>query len=360
MVGLAAAVDVVTYEKARNQVGFFDMSETAGRLIARGKDALDLIHRMSTNDLLPLVGNPGSGAQTVLTSEKGRIIDVLNILSREDFALIVTSRGQEQRVIQWLDKFTIMEDAKFIHATESWNQFAIIGPRSFDLVKRIACSEDVTKPTLTNFAATIGGFPVIVQKYFRLAESGWLVFAEQPVANEVKAFLEATILEMDGAVLDEQTYDIIRIEAGMPQAPMELNEKRNPLETTLVSAVSFTKGCYIGQEVIARLDSYDKVQRHMLGVMVDGLAVEVEADIHEAAIVKRATDPAVHPTFMLETSEGESVGELTSYGVSPGVGKFIGLAFVRTAHANPNGKLFLKLSAERLLPVTLVKLPFDV
>src|SRR2546430_13255243 len=95
------------YYKAHRSLALFDASERFGRVAAGGADAIDLLHRMSTNDLLFLIGNPGTGAQTVLTTEKGRIIDLLTVLSKEKGALLITSGGREERVIAWLDKFVI-------------------------------------------------------------------------------------------------------------------------------------------------------------------------------------------------------------------------------------------------------------
>src|SRR4051812_20490020 len=102
------------YLKAHKSVSLFNASRQYGRVEASGVDAIDLLHRMSTNDLLPLIGKPGTGAQTVLTTEKGRIIDLVTVLSHGNSAVLITSGGREDQVIQWLDKYVIMEDAKFL------------------------------------------------------------------------------------------------------------------------------------------------------------------------------------------------------------------------------------------------------
>ncbi|HET6512912.1 MAG TPA: glycine cleavage T C-terminal barrel domain-containing protein, partial [Candidatus Kapabacteria bacterium] len=133
-----------------------------------------------------------------------------------------------------------------------------------------------------------------------------------------------------------------------------------------------TKGCYIGQEVIARLDSYDKVQRHMLGIVVNGVAADVLTEVNEAVQLQKALDPAARVSFEIYAPEGKAtggwselgqnkaIGEMTSWAISPGLQKFIGLAYIRTAHATPGNKLLLKVKPEELLTVQVVKLPFDV
>src|SRR5436190_16381412 len=96
------------YLKAHKSLALYDASRRFGRVAAQGNDAIDLLHRMSTNDLLPLIGKEGSGAQTVLTTEKGRIIDLITVLSHGNSALLITSGSHEEQVITWLDKYVIM------------------------------------------------------------------------------------------------------------------------------------------------------------------------------------------------------------------------------------------------------------
>jgi tRNA-modifying protein YgfZ len=330
-------VNTEEYTKAHNAVGLYDATRHFGRVAAGGPDAIDLLHRMSTNDLLPLIGKYGSGSQTVLTTEKGRIIDHLIVLSRGDSALLVTSSGNEQRVIEWLDKFVIMEDAKFTKASDDFVQYLIFGPRALTVISELFGSE---VPALENLHFTdrdLRGAKVQVQRWHRIVESGWAVYAPKEHAEAVLVALTGAVASAGGAVVSDETYNTIRIEAGLPEMPTELNEKHNPLETTLVQAVSWTKGCYIGQEVIARLDSYDKVQRHLMGITL-GSDVKVNGN----------------PLPVL-TASGEVIGEVTSIAVSPTLGKTIGLAFIKSAYANPDATVNVEAGE-----ATLVKLPFDL
>lgn len=365
-------MNITAYNRTRDSLGFFDATASFGRVLGKGSDVIDLLHRMSTNDLRPLMNKPGTGAQTVLTNEKGRIIDLLTVIARDTDALLITSKGREESVIQWLDKFVIMENAKFVPATQQIAQFGLFGPRAMEFLSQYTDQNLIDLQPLNAVTLTIGEYTVLLQKSLRVAESGWFLYPQQEIAEEVKRRIEADVLAFGGAVLDEVTYEALRIEAGIPTAPNELNEKHNPLETTLVSAVSFTKGCYIGQEVIARLDSYDKVQRHMLGIEIDGVPAEVASEFHDALSVRHAEAEATPETaargkkpeemapIKIETMSGELIGELTSYTVSPAVGKVIGLGFIRTAHSNPNMSVAVRLHERGVLPAKIVKLPFDV
>jgi folate-binding protein YgfZ len=305
--------------------------------MASGPDAIDLLHRMSTNDLLPLIGKRGAGSQTVLTTEKGRIIDHLVVLSHGDGALLVTSAGNEGRVIEWLDKFVIMEDAKFTKASDDSVQYLVFGPKALGVMSELFGSDVALLENLHFADREVAGAKVEVQRWHRIIESGWCVYTQKENAEAVLVALTDAVVSAGGAIIGDETYNTIRIEAGLPEMPTELNEKHNPLETTLVQAVSWTKGCYIGQEVIARLDSYDKVQRHLMGITLkDGVKVNGSP-------------------LPVTTSSGEVIGEVTSIAVSPSLGKSIGLAFIKSAYANPDATVNVEASEARL-----VKLPFDI
>jgi folate-binding protein YgfZ len=330
-------VNLAEYTQAHTAVGLYDASEHFGRVLASGPDAIDLLHRMSTNDLLPLIGNPGVGSQTVLTTEKGRIIDYLVVLSHGESAVLVTSHGNEHRVIEWLEKFVIMEDAKFTNRSGDLVQYLIFGPRALSVMSDLFGAEVTSLENLHFANRQFAGALIQVQRWHRIIESGWAVYAPKAHAEAVLVALTDAIVSAGGAIVTDETYKIIRIEAGLPEMPAELNEKHNPLETTLVQAISWTKGCYIGQEVIARLDSYDKIQRHLMGITFAG-----DASVNGSPL-------------QVKTAAGEVIGEVTSTAHSPALGKTIGLAFIKTAYANPDTTVTVEATE-----ATLVKLPFNV
>ena len=324
-----------SYRSAHSALAFFDASKRFGRVAAKGPDAIDLLHRMSTNDLLPLIGKEGSGAQTVLTTEKGRIIDLLQVLSLGNEALLVTSGGYEEEVIAWLDKYVIMEDAKYENVSKDISQFLIFGPQSLSFLQELSRENLIALEQFHFITTNIADVEVRLQKTHRIIESGFTIFCNFNDEAKVKEHFVSAITSHGGAEIDDDTFEALRIEAGIPLAPNELNGKHNPLETTLVQAISWTKGCYIGQEVIARLDTYDKVQRHMMGI--------------ELQNGKDQTPLAIL------SSDGAEIGEITSIAFSPSMNKNIGLAFVKTAFANPGAEVMAGGIGAKL-----VKLPFDI
>jgi len=137
----------------------------------------------------------------------------------------------------------------------------------------------------------------------------------------------------------EKAYNIYRIENGVPSAPNELNDEFNPLEAGLDDLIDFNKGCYIGQEVIARLQTYNKVQKKLVGL--------------------KFSDPLEFNNghFVLEDN-GEEVGKLTSYTFSQKMMAPIGLAYIRNSHLSPGTQILIKLSDKKIINAEVHPLPF--
>ncbi len=152
----------------------------------------------------------------------------------------------------------------------------------------------------------------------------------------VPAGVEALAAEVAalGAALDDETFELLRIRAGLPAVGRELTERTNPLEAGATADVSFTKGCYIGQEVIARLDTYHKVQRHLRRLVLVG-------DMPDDA---RSFARTLAPGTGL-TAEGRDGGFLTSCAYDPDTHALIALGCIRTAFTEQGALLHLEGTA---------------
>ena len=340
-------VETRAYHTIREHAGLFDASKSFGRIFARGKEAIDLLHRLCTNDLHPLEQTTPSAQLTFLTNEKGRIVDLLKVVSDPPAEpIVITSAGKEEAIIQWLDKFTIMEDARFEPATQRISQFLVCGPESTAILKTY-CSEDIARASRTSvFHLNFGSVPAALLKAPSLAGSGWFILSRAENAMAVWNALEQSLSESGGEILDDTLFGLLRIENGTPIAPNELNEKHNPLELPTASeAVSFTKGCYIGQEVIARLDAQQKVQRRLMGLRFEGKM---------PAIGSRMIDSAIPESAPL----GNEIGEVTSVASSPKFGA-IGLGYVRGKYANPGTTVLVQDEQGDRIATMLAPLPFS-
>ncbi len=286
-----------------------------GRIWMRGRDAAALLHRLSTNQIERLV--PGQGTRTVLATPVGRIIDLLTVHRAEDGLLLVTSPGNGPAILRHLHKNIFFNDKVTLDdASASLGQLMVYGPQA---VERLA-GLGLPAEGLTSYAmapAQWRAWPMYVAGCLPLCGGGVAIYAPPAALAE----LSETLADADVLPLDQDTFDVLRVEAGHGAFGRELSQEYIPLETNLRDAISFTKGCYVGQEIIARMESRGRLAKQLRGLRLpdglpDGLALP-------AKLVARDEDDA---------------GEITSIVESPRYG-MIGLAYVRSAHAELGGRL---------------------
>ena len=242
----------------------FDVSDF-GRLRVSGEDAIDLLDRLSTNDFELL--EIGTGIGTVLTTNKGRTIDLLRILRRDDDLLMIASPGTEQRVVDWIEFYTFAEDINVDVVTGSTTQWLIVGEPAANAIAQTGYDASGLDNHLSHRA--VNGDSTIVRSNFGNLTAYELIVPS--AAGKPSLALET---------LDPSDLVRLRVEQGVPAHPNEMNEDHNPLESLLKPHINFNKGCYIGQEVVARLNTYDRVQRYLCQLIVeDGSTIDAGAAV---------------------------------------------------------------------------------
>lgn len=250
------------YKVVTKGAGLYDRSYT-GRIKATGSDVLDLLNRLSTNLTDPLDSSEGSS--TVLTTEKGRIIDLLTVLNLGDYVLLITGPGSSLQVIHWIDKYTFVEDSTLQDVSENTCLISLLGPTARSIAERAFATEIESIHLHQSIRVSLDGIPVCLMRTDPLGTPGYDLF----ISTKFKDTVWTSLINAGAIQIGENTFDTIRIENGMPAYGKELTEDYNPLEAGLMKSISFTKGCYIGQEVIARLDTYQKLKRHLVILRFD-------------------------------------------------------------------------------------------
>src|SRR5258706_2637156 len=243
----------------------FDRSQQQGRLELVDRDRLDLLHRMSTNDFQNL--QPGEGRSTVLTTALARIIDRVIVYNRGETALLVTNQPAVVRA--WLQKHIFFQDKVKIRDVSSvLGQLELYGPQAVEFRARFA--PGVRHLPLHHFIETeLLGQSALIAKSFPLGGEGYSII----IAADAIDTLKAEILKSADIMLgDDSQYERLRIQAGLPGAGHELTEDYIPLEANLWDSVSFTKGCYIGQEIIARMESRNRLAKTLTRLHLDAVA----------------------------------------------------------------------------------------
>jgi folate-binding protein YgfZ len=312
----------VGYDALSNGVAILDRSHM-GRILASGSDALDLINRFSTNETVGL--SDGDVVVTVITSDIGRVKELITIARRSaSESVIMTGPGAESSIIDWLNRYNFGEDCKLSVITEDTGQITISGSQAVDL--------EIDLPELDHvIASEISGMPVEIARTSGPFLSSYEVLVQD--ADQLSAVWDA-LLSAGGTPASEAAFDVLRVEQGLPGRSGEITDDSNPIEARLGSYISFTKGCYMGQEVIARLDTYDKIQRRLVGLLT-----ESGSSLSEGTALK---------------ADDREIGRVTSVVESPSLGRTIALAYVRKAHAQPGTTLDSVHG-----PVSVTELPFS-
>jgi glycine cleavage system T protein len=330
------------YSATRRYAAFFDLSHF-GKLRLTGKDALDLLQRICTNDLNGM--RPGMGKQTFFATEKGRVVDLCTVYLQQGSILVRTSPNNSANVKKWIEKFVIMEDVKVEDVTENFPMFFVAGSSAVSFLKEFAHSSyktflDVSKMPKFNFIRTFLGSHEIFLSRTNFAMGNGYILLVNP--NDTEAIWSALLENSKiygAAPAGLQTFEVLRVENGTPLFPHELNEDINPLEVHVMEAISENKGCYVGQEVIARLQTYDKVRKRLVG-LTSGSKMPVGAKV-------------------LDSAAGNEIGVITSSVTSPGLGKEIALAYVLMQQVIPGSKYSVRVGG-KTVEAELSTLPFTV
>lgn len=303
----------------------------------KGKDVLDFFNRISTNDFSEM--DEFSSITSLLLNEKGRIIDKIKLLNLKDEYLLIGSPDNFEKIFRWIQRYILSDDVSMQPAQDYYLYFKIMGNKSesfFTLLFGDQLKDLEERKIYKYFGNTFSCF--VVKDCVLENLIGYEIICESKFAESIIKYFYSNLNVFNCSFLGTNAFEIIRIEQGEPVFPNEINDSYNPYEVNLIKHVSFTKGCYIGQEVIARLDTYDKVRRNFSGFEVlDNLQVLSDTNIYNI--------------------EGSIVGELTSYVYSPKLERTIALGVISKKFCEENNDLLLNLN-ENKIKISLVKLPF--
>jgi len=318
--------DLSAYQAASSGVVYFHQKNT-GFLRLSGADRVDFIQRQTTNDLRNLTLN--QSVMTVLTSPIAHILDVLCVIDEgETLGLIPLPRRLEETTKFLRSRIFFSDQVKITDVSSNFEQVLVFGSQATRVLENFG----VHSPQLNQVSTVnLNAHPVIVivQKIF--SEISFLFLVARPSMNSV-----LSVLAQAGAKsVDSETFEILRVESGQPGPSGELTEDYTPLEIGYQEMISGSKGCYTGQEIIARQITYDKITKKLVGIRLDRYA-------------------AVGSSLSVD---GKSAGTLTSVVHSPRFG-VIGLGVVRQQVSQTGTKLKLTSSTDDGILAEIAKLPF--
>lgn len=305
------------------EVQLYDRSHW-GLIKVTGGDRLRFLHNQTTNDFEQL--KPGEGCETVFVTSTARTIDLVTAYIQEDAVLLLVSPSRKERLLEWMERYLFpMDKVNLEDISPHWGIFTLVGNDSKNLLSQWI-NEDFLKEKIgSNKTIKIDDISLFLGVGNGLAKPGYNLIFPQDKTLEI----QEKLIAKNAILKDKKAYDKLRILQGRPKPDAELTEDYNPLEAGLWQTISFEKGCYIGQETIARLNTYKGVKQRLWGIKVN---------------------QPVNPGSTI-TIKGEKVGLITSYTDTENGG--FALGYIRTKA----GGLGLKVEIDQVLG-EVVKLPF--
>jgi folate-binding protein YgfZ len=303
-----------SYHAARAAAALVDRSDRAW-LVVSGNDRRSYLQGLLTNDIEALAA--GRGCYAAYLTPQGRMIADLWVYELGDVILLSMIDDVKATVLAKLDQFVFTEDVRLGDVSETFAAVAIVGPTAADAVSAATGVPADAMAALAehgNMRADVQGRPAIVIRTTDTGLDGFDVLVDAAQRGDIVDRLRAA-----GAVdLDAPTADALRLEAGIPKFHRDMDEDTIPLEAGIESrAISQTKGCYVGQEVIIRVlhRGHGRVARRLVGLTI------------EAGEIPAAGAPV--------QIEGKQIGAITSAAFSPGLQRPIALGYLQRDHVEP-------------------------
>lgn len=329
--------DITAEHRAvRQTVGIADLSHR-GKLRVTGEDRVKWLQSVISNDILPL--QPGQGRYSAFLTHKGKMLTYFRLYMQNEAVMLEDVGEIGDTTFQALRKFLLYgTKAKMENCGDSWGLLLISGPKAAQVVQS-AYGVDVTGLQPVDFVtAQIGGYHALLTRTEETGEVDLEVFI--PVDGLLTAWTNAMQAgaKLGIKAIGNHAREALRMEAGIPKAGSDLNEEIVPPEANLEGkAFSLNKGCYPGQEVVARMDTYGNVRRKLVGLVLN--------------------DSVVPPHGAKLYSGDREVGWISSAVRSPQLNKVIAFGFPLRDFSTPGTELTVAVESSKY-PATILPLPF--
>lgn len=326
------------YWALRRSVGAVDLS-FRGRICLTGEDRIRFLNGQVTNDVGIL--QQGEGCYAALVTAKGKMVCDANIYRLENELLFDFEPGLTENVIERLDKYIIADDVQIVDVSGMYGLWSIQGPCARETAAELGLSSQPPKGEFKLVHETHAEFgEVYLMNHQQFGIDRFDIYV---LASELELLtdrLAKIVADKGGRICGWHALEMTRIEAGIPRFGVDMSEANLPPEAGLEKrAISYSKGCYIGQEVIARIRTYGQVKKALCGLKLTGALKALPS----------SGDTLFH--------EDKNVGFVTSAVQSPALGTQIALGSVRREVNQVGNELVLQTN-DGTSPVQIVELPF--
>jgi folate-binding protein YgfZ len=310
------------YEAARNNVALVDTNFRAVFALT-GPDRVRYLNAVTSGNIRDLT--PGQSALGLLLNAQGHMLAELMTLVLEDRLLVLSHAYLRQRTFEILERFIIMDDATLADDTAQTGTLAIEGPKALDLLRKLMHVEYMQLPDGAHVTAVLdsagAAIPCRVLRHSLFGIRGAELLLPRESLSAAWQALAAAARVQGGAPIGYRALNMLRLEAAIPWFGTDFDEHQIPQEAGVESThISFTKGCYTGQEIVERVRSRGHVNRRLTGLLFNSAEVP-------------------KPGATVLAKDGTEAGHITSAAFSPLAGKATGMAYLRREYLEPGTTL---------------------
>lgn len=311
--------------------GLIDPS-ARGRILISGTEAVMFLNGLITNDMKTLA--PNTWMPAVFPNVQGRLLAAVRVIHREDGFLIDTENATRNTLVKLLERFTLAGDFRLADLTENTAQLSIQGTKAPEIMAAIFGEPLANLGRNAVASADWQGEQVAIIRASHTAEDGFDLFVDA-TAGEI---LRDTFIKAGATPVGDDMVETLRLEAGIARYGIDMDETSVVTETNLDDAVSFTKGCYIGQEIIARIKYRGHVAKKLAGLIFEG-----EASLESGG--------------KIFSSDDKEIGRVTSFAFSPRLNRTVALAYVKYDYLAPGTSVSVESSGTKVA-AAVAELPF--
>jgi folate-binding protein YgfZ len=308
--------------------GLIDLS-SRGRLRVSGSEATMFLNGLITNDMKTLAENRWMPA--AFPTVQGRLIGAVRVVRLKDAFVIDTDAESHEAVLKTVSRFTLAGDFHVKDLTSETALLSVQGKRAVEVVEKVLKTSVSDLPRDGVLETNWQNTPVTIIRATHTAEDGFDILIDSGQGAQ----LRQALIDADAQVVSPDVFEVLRIEAGIARFGHDVDETNVVTETNLDDAVSYTKGCYVGQEIIVRIKHRGHVAKKLTGLRFQ-------------------TEKRIEPGTIIKSSDGKEIGKLTSTAFSPKLEATIGLGYVRYEFLNPGTTVVI----EPEIQATTAELPF--
>ena len=324
----------IEYQSVRSSAGLLDLSDRAVLTIT-GPDRMSYLQGLISNDLRPLL--PGQGLYAAFLNQQGKVLGDCRVLCTEDSLVLELWEPIKRKILDHLNRYLVADEVEIDDLAGRYASFSLQGPAAEAILQNFLHNDRCPQQPLAHSMVQLDGVETRLCRYSHTGEHGFDLTVSAPEVETIARRFSDAGSSYSIRWVGQEARQQLRVEAGIPLYGIDVTEENLILETGLNHAVSFTKGCYLGQEVVERIRSRGHVNRQLAGLLIEG------------------ANPASAGSKII--SADKEIGWITSSVFSPAVRAPIALGYIRRDQCSPGTRLVVQ-DDSTALNSTVTALPF--